>query len=218
MRSGYRARQSNRETPRPRIRRSRLWEDDGSRCRLLRNSASPSCRRTSPRSSSTTRSARAMEIHSRGQGGSEPLPWNSSGRLPGTFPKQFSKPTRRPWPLTHARLQTAGSPCGGSPIPLSNPNTTARAALSSSRSIGNSPKVRVSGCPQNSPIRPTRSKSGRRRTCTSSARAAGGRAFWRLEHRLHLVERHGWTLVHATTAFGQIAVSAQSRAAAESDG
>jgi hypothetical protein len=37
------------------------------------------------------------------------------------------------------------------------------------------PKVRVSGCPQNSPIRSARSKSGRRRTWRSSARAAGGR-------------------------------------------
>jgi hypothetical protein len=33
-----------------------------------------------------------------------------------------------------------------------NPNTTALATPSSSGSISSSPKVRVSGCPQNSPI------------------------------------------------------------------
>jgi len=49
--------------------------------------------------------------------------------------------------------------CYFRPVSLSNPNTTARAALSSSRSISGSPKVRVSGCPQNSPIRSARSRS-----------------------------------------------------------
>jgi hypothetical protein len=44
-------------------------------------------------------------------------------------------------------------------ISASSPKTTARAALSSSRSISNSPKVRASRCPQNSPIGSARSKS-----------------------------------------------------------
>jgi hypothetical protein len=38
-------------------------------------------------------------------------------------------------------------------ISASSPNTTARAALSSSRSISNSPKLRVFGLAQNSPMR-----------------------------------------------------------------
>jgi hypothetical protein len=40
-------------------------------------------------------------------------------------------------------------------ISLSKPQSTALAYLSSSKSISNSPKFRVSGCPQNSPIRST---------------------------------------------------------------
>jgi len=54
-------------------------------------------------------------------------------------------------PQVGSQSQTIGSPCGpGYPRSISarRPNTTARAALSSSRSISNSPKVRVSGAPE----------------------------------------------------------------------
>jgi hypothetical protein len=68
-------------------------------------------------------------------------------------------------------------------ISARSPKTTARAALSSSKSISNSPKVRVSGWPQNVPIASARSKSGRRRTWRSSARAAGGRVRTRPRRR-----------------------------------
>jgi hypothetical protein len=64
-------------------------------------------------------------------------------------------------------------------ISASSPNTTTRAALSYPRSISNSPKVRVSGFPQNSPIRSACSRSGRRRTWRSSARVAGRSALRR---------------------------------------
>jgi hypothetical protein len=57
-------------------------------------------------------------------------------------------------------------------ICLRNPNTTARAALSS-RPISSSRKVRVFGCPQNSLIQSARSKSGSRRWWRSSAAGAG---------------------------------------------
>jgi hypothetical protein len=56
------------------------------------------------------------------------------------------------------------------------PTSTARSVGSSSQSISSSPKVRVLGFPQNSPIRSARSRSGRRRTWRSSARAADGKA------------------------------------------
>jgi hypothetical protein len=49
-------------------------------------------------------------------------------------------------------------------------------ALSSSKSISNASKVRVSGCPHKVPIASARSKSGSIKTWRSSARAAGGRA------------------------------------------
>jgi hypothetical protein len=44
------------------------------------------------------------------------------------------------------------------------PTSTARSAGSPSQSINSSPNVRVSGSPQNSPIRSAGSRSGRRRT------------------------------------------------------
>jgi hypothetical protein len=61
--------------------------------------------------------------------------------------------------------------------------TTTRATRSSSRSIRISPKDRVAGLAQNSPIRAARSKSGSIRTWSSSARAAGGSASRRRRRR-----------------------------------
>jgi hypothetical protein len=66
---------------------------------------------------------------------------------------------------------------------LSVPTNTARSVRPSSQSISSSAKVRVFGCPQNSPIRSVRSGSGRRRTWRRSARAADGRASRRYERR-----------------------------------
>jgi len=71
-----------------------------------------------------------------------------------------------------------------------------RTALSSSRSISSSPKVRVSGCPQNSPIRSARSRSGRRRTWRSSGASRRREGIETgSEPRFHLLEGHGRTLV-----------------------
>jgi hypothetical protein len=76
------------------------------------------------------------------------------------------------WVVILAVWRSSGFHCFGSsrterPTPLhlpEQPQITTLAYLSSSRSISNSPKFRLSGCPQNSPIRSTRSRSGRRRT------------------------------------------------------
>jgi hypothetical protein len=72
-------------------------------------------------------------------------------------------PTRRVGAGKHQRLpsgrqqETHGD---RSPASLSIPTSTARSVRSSSQSISSSAKARLSGCPQNSPIRSARSKVG----------------------------------------------------------
>jgi hypothetical protein len=63
-----------------------------------------------------------------------------------------ARPERRDEALCQGSRPRSASRRYSRCVSLSSPNTTALAAGSSSRSISNSPKVRVSGCPQN-PIR-----------------------------------------------------------------
>ena len=98
-------------------------------------------------------------------------------------------------PAISATRRSVRSAGAGSGVRAAFPTTRARAALSSSRSISNSPNLLAAGLALNSPIRSARSKSGSLRTCRSSRGLPAGRRRSLAEERFHLGELHGLRLL-----------------------